>query len=182
MALPKAFYEAVESNNIYDIRIMMKNSLLVDPTFSEFEEMEREVKLIEGLFDIHDGRDFKTDSSLWDEDYMAELMVQVVNNFSLERIKHLKEVVRYLRPVEEDKLSKSKQSKSDTKTLSYQEQKRKDQLEGNYRGAKIATGAVVGAAVGGTVAYAAGVTVAGGVAAGAIVGGVAVYIGTAERS
>lgn len=182
MALTKGFYEAVSSNNILDIRIMMKNSLLVDLTFSEFEEMEKEAKSVKGLYDEHDGVNFRLDKSLWDDDYMNELMVDVIDNFSPERIKHLKEVVRYLRPVEEDKLSKSKQSKSDTETLSYQEQKRKDQLEGNYRGAKIAAGAVVGAAVGGTVAYAAGVTVAGGVAAGAIVGGVAVYIGTAERS
>lgn len=182
MALTNTFYESVASGSVRKVRIMMKNSLLMDTTFREFEEMEKEAVSMDGLYDKHDGREFKLDPSTWDEDYMHELMAQVIGNFSPERIKHLKEVVRYLRPVEEDKLSKSKQNQNNTKTLSYQEQKRKDQLEGNYRGAKIAAGAVVGAAVGGTVAYAAGVTVAGGVAAGAIIGGAAVYIGTAERS
>lgn len=181
MALTSTFYDAVASGSVRKIRIVMKNSLLMDPTFSEYKEMEKEAASMEGLYDKHDGRDFKLDQSLWDEDYMAELMVQVIGNFSHERINHLKEVVRYLRPVEE-KTSKQNQSLDNEKPLSYQEQKRKDQLEGNYRGAKVAAGAIAGAAVGGAVAYAAGVTVAGGVAVGAVVGGTAVYIGTAERS
>lgn len=182
MAVTNTFYDAVKSGSIRKIRIMMKNSLLMDPTFSEFMEMEKAAASVEGLYDKHDGRDFKSDQSLWNEDYMDELMVEVVGNFSHERIEHLKKVVHYLRPVNEKKPPKENSGSNDEKTLSYQEQKRKDQLEGNYRGAKIAAGAVVGAAVGGTVAYAAGVTVAGGVVAGAVIGGAAVYISIAEES
>ena len=45
MALTKSFYEAVSEGNVRRIRIMMKNSLLVDPTFREFSEMEKETAL-----------------------------------------------------------------------------------------------------------------------------------------
>ena len=37
MSLTNTFKEAVKSGNIQRIRIMMKNSLLVDPTFREFK-------------------------------------------------------------------------------------------------------------------------------------------------
>ncbi len=36
MALTNAFYEAVNSGNVTRVRIMMKNSLLTDPTGAEF--------------------------------------------------------------------------------------------------------------------------------------------------
>ena len=41
MALTNSFYEAVESNSVRRVRIMMKDSLLVDPTFLQFKEMEK---------------------------------------------------------------------------------------------------------------------------------------------
>lgn len=182
MALTNAFHEAVKSGNITRLRIMMSDSLLVDPTFREFEGMERASQSVEGLYDPHDGREFKTIKNEWDEDYLNKLMVKVVGNFSHERIEHLKDVVRYLRPIKEVKQKSETTNKKQTrpssnnKTLSYQEQKRKDQEDGRYLGAQMATGAVVGAAVGGVVAYTAGVTVVGGVAAGAVIGGVVVTV------
>lgn len=39
---------------------------------------------------------FDHDKDNWNKDYMNGLMVQVVYNFSHERIKHLKEVVTYV--------------------------------------------------------------------------------------
>ena len=45
--------------------------------------------------DEHDGEVFKT-SAEWDEDYLNEQMVAVVNNFSAERIDLLKKMVRKL--------------------------------------------------------------------------------------
>ena len=59
MALTNAFKEAVNSGNIRRIRIMMKNSLLVDPTFREFKEMENAAASVQGLYDIHDERKFE---------------------------------------------------------------------------------------------------------------------------
>ena len=116
----------------------------------------------------------------WDDDYMDKQMVQVVSNFSHERIEHIKDVVRYLRPVDKITPSHNETRNSNSKniktTISYKEQKHRDQESGRYLGAKIATGAVAGAVVGSVVGSAVGVTVATGAVAGAVVGGVAVSI------
>lgn len=194
MALTKAFYEAVNSNNLRRVRIMMKDSLLVDPEFNLFKEMDRASSKMEGLYAEHDGRDFNLDKSTWNKEYMNKLMVQVVSNFSHERVNHLKDVVSYLNLSNQNKeeIKKSKElnnykTKPKTNTtnrnaknreLSYQEQKELDKKNGTYRGAKIAAGALVGSVVGGTVAYAASLTVVGGVVVGSVVGGTVVAIVT----
>lgn len=97
-----AFTNAVDKNSVKDIRIMMKDSLLVDLTFEQFDEMARLAKDVKGLYQEHkDGGHFDPldlDVSKWDDDYMNGLMVDVVDNFSHERLNHLKKVVRKLRP------------------------------------------------------------------------------------
>lgn len=114
MGLTKAFKEAVTSGDVRSVRIMMKNSLLIDPSFEQFKEMEEAASSLQGLYEAHDGRDFQ-DQSTWDDNYMNKLMVQVVNNFSKQRVNHLKEVVQYLRP--------------HSKESSHQQQKYQDQIE-----------------------------------------------------
>lgn len=99
MAITKAFIDAVEAQNIRKIRIMMEDSLLVDLTFREYKEMERLSANVSGLYDEHDGQAFITDSSDWNDGYMNKLMVQAIGNFSHERLAHLQEVIRYLRPI-----------------------------------------------------------------------------------
>lgn len=99
MAITKAFIDAVKAQNIRKIRIMMEDSLLVDLTFEEYKEMEKLSANVPGLYDEHDGKEFKMDPNDWDDSYMNKLMVQVVNNFSHERLNHLMKVVRYLRPI-----------------------------------------------------------------------------------
>lgn len=186
MALTNAFHEAVASGNVRRVRIMMKDSLLVDPSFREFDTMDRAAHSLSGLYDVHDNRDFQTDESQWTDEYMDKLMVQVVNNFSHERIEHLKAVVRKLRPVAipraSDAAYRSTQSRHESKeagkrqTSSYEEQKKKDQIEGRYLGAKVATGAVVGAFAGGVVAGVASASVVAGACIGAAVGGATISV------
>ncbi|XOQ44976.1 MAG: Gly-zipper-Omp domain-containing protein [Clostridium sp.] len=182
MTVEESIKNAVSNGDIKSIRIMMKNSLLVDPTFAEFDEMEKLARNVKGLYDPHDGREFQLDKAHWNDDYMNKLMVQVVNNFSHERIEHLKEVVRYLHPVtstgQKTSLSngtdhakrRTSGSHQQIQHRSYQEQKRCDQLNGTYRGAKIAGGAAVGAAAGAVVAAAASTAVVAGAVIGAAAG------------
>lgn len=179
MALTNAFYEAIKSGNVRRVRIMMKDSLLVDPTFAEFNAMEKAASSMAGLYDEHDGKELIEDRNLWNDDYMDKVMVKVLSNFSHERIDHLKEVVRYLRPaaktVAPKKEQTSHQTYNTTRKGSYEEEKRRCQERGDYLGAKIGAGAVVGAAVGGVIASVAGAPAAGvigGVVAGAVVGGI----------
>lgn len=101
--LTNAFYRAVESNDINSLRTMMKNSLLVNPSFKEFNETKKATAGVKCLWDEHDGKEFITDKSKWNNDYMAKVMVDLVmHNFSHERMNHAKEVVRYLHPTDKN--------------------------------------------------------------------------------
>lgn len=157
MAVTENFKSKVKEGNVRSIRIMMKDSLLIDPTFEDFNKMEILARNVPGLYDVHDGQELIEDRTVWNDDYMNKLMVQVVGNFSHERIAHLKEVVKYLRP--EAAVHK----------------KQVEQTPGS-RSVKIAGGAVAGAVAGGVIAGAAGATVGVGlaVAAGCAVAGAVV--------
>jgi hypothetical protein len=184
MAITNSFRKAVASSDVTGLRIMMKDSLLVDPTFAEFEEMSRLAANVGGLFDPHDGREFESRQSAWDDNYMNKLMVQVVGNFSHERIRHLKDVVRYLRPVtgrpqatppNDSGVQRKKPRKS------YQEQKRQDERDNRIIHKKIVVGGIAGGVAAGAV-----VAVFGGgssaIAAGAVAGALAVGLVMAKAT
>ncbi|MCL1996559.1 MAG: hypothetical protein FWG63_10165 [Defluviitaleaceae bacterium] len=190
MAITDTFRSAVSAGDVRGIRIMMKDSMLVDPTFSEFNQMDNTARGVAGLYEAHDGREINNDSSTWDDDYMNKLMVQVVGNFSRERVDHLKKVVMKLRPV----TTRPQQSTVTSRPVqrqttpqsgkSYQEQKWQDEQSGriiSYRSTKIAAGAVAGGVVGGTIAVAANLPVIAGAAAGAVVVGTVVTVATKEE-
>lgn len=97
MAITKEFVEAVENGKLLRVRIMLKDILLVDPTATKFEEMESYTNSkIGNLYDEHDEEKLNYDVTCWDEDYLNEQMVNVVNNFSKERIELLKGMVRHI--------------------------------------------------------------------------------------
>ncbi|MTN82227.1 hypothetical protein GMB34_13840 [Turicibacter sanguinis] len=192
MSLTDKFYEAVKLGDVQSVRIMMKDSLLTDPSFKQFEQMEKYSSSLKGLYEEHDGRDFQ-DKSTWNDSYMNKLMVQVVNNFSHERVEHLKDVIHYLRPISnsmaeseffnsQNKISgdKNQTDRNEKKYLTvkgseYQKQKARDQKDGNYSGAKmpvgvVACGVVAGSVVGGVAASVVALPVVGGVITGAVVG------------
>lgn len=190
MEFSNAFYEAVKNGQVRKIRIMLKDSLLVDPTFERFREMERAASAVDGLYDVHDSRPFEENSELWDDDYMNKIMVQVVGNFSHERVEHLKKVVRKLRPVTEQKETASSHRQTESYRngkSAYQAQKQRDQSAGNYRETKIVAGAVVcgaiGCAVGAVAASSAAVGATVGAVGGAVIGAAAVaaYCSNNER-
>jgi len=182
MTVAKSISDAASKGDIKGIRIMMKNSMLVDPTLDEFFEMQKLTASIDGLYDRHDGRAFETDKAAWDDDYMNKIMVQVVGNFSHERLKHLQDVIKYLRPGYQSKQGVSRNNyphtaeaeiHGQTQRTSYQEQKRQDAKNNRIvssRSRKIVAGAVAGGVVGGAVAAVAG----GSVVTGVIIGSAAV--------
>jgi len=169
MAITDSFKEAVATGDVKDLRIMMKNSLLVDPTFNEFNEMNSLARNVDGLYEAHDGRDMSSDMSAWNDDYMNKLMVQVVDNFSHERIDHLKKVVRYLHPA----AIPQRQTPTDRAA--------QPRRTTSNRGVKIAGGAVGGGVVGGAIAGIVGGSVFFGVVTGAVIAGAVVAIATNEE-
>ena len=98
--VPNAFKKAVEENNIRGMRIMLKNSLLVDHTFTEADGMLNYAKDVSELFDDQNDKhmDILNDSSKCDDNYMNGVMVDIIHNFTHERWEHLKKVVRKLHP------------------------------------------------------------------------------------
>ena len=186
MAVTDNFKQAVINKEIRRVRIMMKDSLLVDPSFTDLSVMKKIAKDVIGLYDEHDGAELDYDKSNWTNEYMDKLMVQVVGNFSHERIDHLKQLVSFLFPYEDKKpinkeVEKSNINKSNNaqnEHTSYQRQKYEDQKNGRVinRTSKILTGTVVGGIAGGVVASVASGTIIVGVAAGATVAGVTVAI------
>lgn len=179
MAITESFRKAISAGDVRGIRIMMKDSLLVDPTFHEFDEMENLACNVSGLYDAHDGREFVHDSSFWNDNYMNKLMVQVVGNFSHERMDHLKKVVRHLRSVptrpqlaaDDGRCAASPQPQAQRR---YQEQKSMDERNGKTiqsKISKIAIASVAGGVAGGIVAAVMEIPIMAGVVVGAFVVG-----------
>ncbi len=167
MALTNAFYEAVNSGNVTRVRIMMKNSLLTDPTGAEFAEMERAAASMPGLYDQHDGQEFITDKSKWTNEYMDQVMVKLISNFSKERISHVKDLVHHLIPV----VAPATHNK-----VSFSNPETRCRVCQNNHGefVTIGIGAAAGATVGGIIASVVGATatvIVGSAIAGAAVGG-----------
>lgn len=98
MSVSQEFTNALEEKDIITVRIMFKNSLIVDPTFEDFKQMCKEAEKILGddLYDEHDGEKLKNNSSEYTKDYMNRQMVIVLNNFSKERLEKLKEICGYI--------------------------------------------------------------------------------------
>lgn len=94
--ITKSFYDAVNSNKILRVRIMMKDSLLIDPSFKQFSAMEKyATEHIKDFYDEHDGEELNYDESQWTDDYMDRCFVKAMHNFSHERIDHLKKLVSH---------------------------------------------------------------------------------------
>ena len=88
------FKNSVESGNLLRTRIMLKDSFVTDPTCVQLDTLLAYAK--EKLPDIlvsYDGGALENDSSKWNLAVMNLELVQLVNNFSRERIDHLKKVV-----------------------------------------------------------------------------------------
>lgn len=97
MAITSEFMEAVQSSKLMRVRIMLKDSLLVDPTAAQFDEMEcYATEKMGNIYVEHDGEILNFDVSSWNENYFNQQMVTVVNCFSKERITLLKGMVRFL--------------------------------------------------------------------------------------
>lgn len=95
--ITQEFKQYVQNKNVRRVRMILKNSLLVDPTFLEFNEMlllaERGIS---DLYDDHDGEQLNFQKTTWNKQYLDQQMIKVVNNFSRERIQLLKNICSYL--------------------------------------------------------------------------------------
>ena len=89
-----AFKTVMSNNMILRARIMLKDSLVVDPTFEQFDEMLAYAKGMNSTILVpFDEKILENDISKWNEEQMNRELVELVNNFSSERINHLKDII-----------------------------------------------------------------------------------------
>lgn len=108
------FQAAVNQGNLLRARIMLKDSLLVDPTFLQFNELLAYGRTrLPDLIEPFDGELLNMEPSCWNQDQMNMELVQLVNNFSLERINHLKKVIEVVKADDIKKYELQKKSQRD---------------------------------------------------------------------
>lgn len=118
MAISKDFRDAVSEEKRIRVKIMLKDSLLLDKTFKAFEEMLAYAKTnMPDLIEEHDGEVFKT-SELWNEEYLNEQMVMVMSNFSSERLNLIKKIIKQIYPQIQERTEVIKEEVPNAKTES----------------------------------------------------------------
>ena len=115
---------AVAAKDLDDIYSSFWTILLSDPGFGtgRFDEAYAYVKShnISGFIQEHNNKAFRNISE-WDKDYWDEIVSDLMDNFSDERIEHLRQVSEKLYPKEEPEVK--------TGTIEQRISKRKDHKE-----------------------------------------------------
>ncbi len=122
MPVNSDFRDAVQNKNVLMVRIMMKDSLILDPTFAEFDAMTREAEHELGakvLYDKHDGARFDTNESNWDKKYLDEQIADLMSNFSRERISHVRKICSVIYAEEIENIKRKRHEKSRTREHVY---------------------------------------------------------------
>ena len=128
MPVNSDFRDAVQNKNVLMVRIMMKDSLILDPTFAEFDAMTREAESELGakvLYDKHDGARFDTNEANWNKTYLDEQIADLMSNFSRERISHVKKICSVIYADEIDNIKRKRHEKS--RTLEHDHDQHSDQ-------------------------------------------------------
>lgn len=101
MALSKTMEDAIQENDLGKIYSSFYTILLSDPGFAngKFDQALDELKSrnIAGLFQPYDGKAFKNRDE-WSQQYWDCVASELMDNFCMERIEHLKEISKVLYP------------------------------------------------------------------------------------
>lgn len=93
MAISSEYAQAVRNNNKLRVRIMLKDSLLIDKSFRLFEEMQ-EYALAQGVNPWADvDIPLEKPEKPWTEDTMNYELTALVNDFTKEHVNYIKEII-----------------------------------------------------------------------------------------
>ncbi len=91
------FNSAVAKQDLLMVRIMLKDSFVIDPSLRQFKEMFQYANgRLPTLLVPYDGEPLESDCRKWDKKALNMELVKLVNNFSRERINHLRSVVSHI--------------------------------------------------------------------------------------
>lgn len=96
MALTQEFISAVSQGNLLRVKIMLKDSLLVDTSFEQFNEMIAYTRSRSLDIWISDNDDDEVFSNSPDD--LNAILAGLVNNFSHRRVNHLKGMITLIYP------------------------------------------------------------------------------------
>lgn len=99
MALTQEFVQAVSQGNELRVKIMLKDSLLVDTSFKQFDEMLKYAEpRLKNFWKGDDEDDMNLSQS---PEELNMILAGLVNNFSKRRVTHLKGMISKLYPPKE---------------------------------------------------------------------------------
>lgn len=87
--------EYADNRDIKSLKYIFVDSLDVDPTFVRYEEEYNYCKKIPNLLEQHiELTPFCYDENRWNEEYWTKLKMDLIRNFSDERMMHMREVAK----------------------------------------------------------------------------------------
>lgn len=103
MALTREFIDAVTQGNLLRVRIMLKDSLLVDTSFEQFNEMLRYAE--PRLKDLWISNEEDDEEFSQSTDELNNILVGLVNSFSKRRVTHLMGLINKIYPPKQKQLT-----------------------------------------------------------------------------
>lgn len=109
------FRRAVKERNLLRIRIMMKDSLLIDKSADLFNEMNKYAKN-QGIYVwTKNGKEFDVlPEDSWDESLLNSELVKLINDFTIKRVSYCLDIIRKIyKDKNKEKSNVKGQSKND---------------------------------------------------------------------
>ena len=81
MALTTSYKNAINNKDLMLIKIMLKDSLVLDRSFRNFDEMYAAIPKSINITDLHDKKNFELDMQKWDKNYLNTVLVDLIANY-----------------------------------------------------------------------------------------------------
>ena len=93
MSVSAEFMDIVAQGDKNAVRTSLANYMILDKSYKLFDESFSYASSKMDIVDEHDGQELTSDREKWTKEYLSEPLVDVVINFSKERISHIKQVI-----------------------------------------------------------------------------------------
>lgn len=98
--ISREFEETIKSGKPMAVKSVLLDYLIMDRTFQKFDEALEAAKKL-NIIVPYAGDPIEKDSKKWDKEYLNMQKVELMENFSEERIEHLKAVIAKVMPLNE---------------------------------------------------------------------------------
>lgn len=98
--ISREFEETIKSGKPMAVKSVLLDYLIMDRTFQKFDEALEAAKKL-NIIVPYAGDPIEKDSQKWDKEYLNMQKVELMENFSEERIEHLKAVIAKVMPLNE---------------------------------------------------------------------------------